>query len=177
MPFQVYHSADDATTTVYHHQLLPLHGPERFPSPYVPTRNSSLGRILLQVAAWCKRTLWRCPLLYGIGLELCTAPHRIQALFAYIRTPYIDPGPEMGIEASGHPVYCMQRHCRTVDRQTLRTMWPWATPVEELAFLEGWDRGADWGARTHNREERGNMPWRDQCIGDCSRPNRWMRRR
>ncbi len=145
---------------------------------YVPTRIIAPGKILHQATQLCWRILHAVglgPLTYGILWEIRTAPHRIAVLSAYNKLPQMDPGPAWGKDSNGDPVYCNRRWNRTRNRQDLRAMWPWASPVEELLFVEAWDMGADWALRTNDKEREGNKAWRDQCIGDCSRPNRLMR--
>jgi hypothetical protein len=140
-------------------------------------RKKSLGRILRRCGRKCLGLLLDHPLVYGIVWELRTLPHRIQLLRQYRLDLRLDPGPEMGTDSNGDPVYCRRRHSRIVDKQTLSSTLPWASPLEELLFLEAWDMGADWALRTQRTEGGVKGSLVDKCTHDCARPNRIMRRR
>jgi hypothetical protein len=137
----------------------------------------SLCRIFGQRVRKCLGTLLDHPLVYGIVWEIRTAPRRIQFLRQYRLDMRLDPGPDWGVDPSGHPFACRRKHARILDKQTLSTTLPWASPVEQMMFLEGWDLGADWALHTQCNEDGVKDSWRDQCISDCSRPNRMMRPR
>jgi hypothetical protein len=137
-------------------------------------RMRSLYRILRQFGRECLGLLLSLPLAYGIVWELRTALPRIQLLRKYRFDQRLDPSPEMGADPTGSPVYCTRRHTRIVDMQTLRTMWPWASPIEQIILLEGWDMGADWAFRTQCIGDGVRKSWLHKCTGDCARPNRLL---
>lgn len=55
---------------------------------------------------------------------------------------------------SGHLERNTRTRARTNDIQKLHEKFPWATSVDHLLFLEGWDKGDEWGRRNSDCDKQ-----------------------
>ena len=114
----------------------------QIPPPHIAGNSltSGIGLILL-------RRLYRLPRVCSVALLLRSFCghidiHNKRRLWM----TGVDSGPAWGIDASGHSGPDIRTHARMKDTQKLCESFPWASLVDSLIFLEGWDKGAEWAS-------------------------------
>lgn len=96
------------------------------------------------IAAW----LYRVPRLYALLLEFRSFLGHIQTVRERrLWESGVDLGPALETQPSGHLGPCIRTRACIRDRQRVHESHPWGSPVDLLLFLEGWDRGAEFGRR------------------------------
>jgi len=59
----------------------------------------------------------------------------------------VDLGQAFELSPSEHLVPCIRTRCRIQDKRAMFEMYPWASPVDLMFFLEGWDKGVEFAHR------------------------------
>jgi hypothetical protein len=116
---------------------------QRFDLRCVPFRKQ-VSRLLRRIIFLPRRLGWWC------YLRVCRTLSEVRSLFVRIGIQneenfFVWMGPTWEESPIGHLVSCNWTRARISDTEQMRTMYPWATVVDERTFLAGWSMGAKWG--------------------------------
>ncbi len=118
-------------------------------------RSGKLMVALWRVRTGARRTLaWSSQLACAIWSELRTLPSRIALLRSNRLDQVLVFGKAFELHQGQPPPPNRCTHARIQDTQSLRETLPWVTVVDRFLFLEGWNRGFEFG-RSYDTAGRG----------------------